>query len=76
MNNYDVFVEVVKQKSFSAAAKKLHRSPSAISKQIGLLEHKLNVKPADLTTRPLAVTEAEQTYDNHSLDIPALMQDA
>lgn len=76
MNNYDVFVEVVKQKSFSAAAKKLHRSPSAISKQIGLLEHKLNVKLVDRTTRSLAVTEAGQTYYKHCLDISARMQEA
>ncbi|TNC82177.1 MAG: hypothetical protein C9356_05860 [Oleiphilus sp.] len=76
MNTYDVFVEVVKQKSFSAAAKKLHRSPSAISKQIGLLEEKLNVKLVDRTTRSLAVTEAGQTYYERCLDISARIQEA
>lgn len=76
MNTYDVFVEVVKQKSFSAAAKKLHRSPSAISKQIGLLEQKLNVKLVDRTTRSLAVTEAGQIYYERCLDILARMQEA
>jgi len=76
MNIYDVFIEVVKQKSFSAAAKKLHRSPSAISKQISQLEQKLNAQLVDRTTRSLSVTDAGQTYYERCIDMSSRMQDA
>jgi DNA-binding transcriptional LysR family regulator len=76
MNSYDIFVEVVKLKSFSAVAKKFHRSPSAISKHISQLEQKLNVQLVDRTTRSLSVTEAGKLYYERCQDISARMQDA
>ena len=76
MNSYDIFVEVVKLKSFSAVAKKLHRSPSAISKHISQLEQKLNVQLVDRTTRSLSVTEAGKLYFERCQDISARMHDA
>jgi DNA-binding transcriptional LysR family regulator len=76
MNSYDIFVEVVKLKSFSAVAKKFHRSPSAISKHISQLEQKLNVQLVDRTTRSLSVTEAGQLYYERCMDISIRMQDA
>ena len=76
MNSYDIFVEVVKLKSFSAVAKKFHRSPSAISKHISQLEQKLNVQLVDRTTRSLSVTEAGQLYYERCQDISCRMQDA
>mgnify|MGYP003671436407 CR=1 FL=1 len=76
MNSYDIFVEVVKLKSFSAVAKKFHRSPSAISKHISQLEQKLNVQLVDRTTRSLAITEAGELYYERCQDISARMQDA
>lgn len=76
MNSYDIFVEVVKLKSFSAVAKKLHRSPSAISKHISQLEQKLNVQLVDRTTRSLSVTEAGKLYYERCQDISSRMQDA
>ncbi|MFT6908000.1 MAG: DNA-binding transcriptional LysR family regulator [Oleiphilaceae bacterium] len=72
MNSYDIFVEVVKLKSFSAVAKKFHRSPSAISK----LEQKLNVQLVDRTTRSLSVTEASKLYYERCQDISSRMHDA
>jgi len=76
MNSYDIFVEVVKLKSYTAAAKKLHRSPSAISKHISQLEQKLNVQLIDRTTRSLSVTEAGKIYYDRCLEICMRMQDA
>jgi DNA-binding transcriptional LysR family regulator len=76
MNVYDIFVEVVELKSLSAAAKKLHRSPSAISKQINLLEQKLNVQLLNRTTRSLSVTEAGRIYYVRCKDISQRMNDA
>ncbi len=69
MNTYHTFVTVVKLGSFSAAAKKLHRSPSAISKKISLLEQKLNVQLFDRTTRTLVITEAGKLYYERCQDI-------
>jgi len=69
MNTYETFVTVVKLGSFSAAAKKLCRSPSAISKKIGFLEQKLNVQLFDRTTRTLVITEAGKLYYERCLDI-------
>ena len=69
MNTYETFVMVVKLGSFSAAAKKLCRSPSAISKKIGSLEQKLNVQLFDRTTRTLVITEAGKLYYERCLDI-------
>lgn len=76
MNSYEIFVEVVKLKSFSAVAKKFHRSPSAISKHISQLEQKLNVQLIDRTTRSLSVTEAGKLYYERCQDISARMQNA
>jgi len=76
MNNYDLFVEVVELKSFSAAAKKLHHSPSAISKQIGRLEQKLDVQLFNRTTRSLSITEAGQLFYERCKDISQRMEDA
>lgn len=76
MNSYDIFVEVVKLQSFSSAAKKLHRSPSAISKHISQLEQRLNVQLIDRTTRSLSVTEAGRIYYERCLEICSRMQDA
>lgn len=69
MNTYETFVTVVKLGSFSAAAKKLCRSPSAISKKISFLEQKLNAQLFDRTTRTLVITEAGKLYYEHCLDI-------
>jgi len=62
MNSYEVFVSVVKQGSFSKAAKFLHRTPSAISKQMSALEQKLDVRLFDRNTRALSITEAGKVY--------------
>ncbi len=76
MNSYDMFIEVVELKSFSAAAKKLHLSPSTISKQIGLLEHRLGVQLFKRTTRSLATTQAGDMYYARCKDISARMEEA
>lgn len=76
MNSYEIFVAIVKQGSFSAAAKHLHRSPSAISKQISQLEQKLGVQLFDRTTRVLRLTEAGRIYHERALDIARRVQDA
>jgi len=76
MNKYDTFVALVELKSFSAVAKKFHRTPSAISKKINLLEQNLNVQLLNRTTRSLSVTEAGQIFYERCKDISQRMNDA
>lgn len=57
-----VFAEVVQTRNFTSAAKHLNLTPSAVSKQIGLLEEKLGVRLLNRTTRTVNPTEAGQLY--------------
>ena len=57
-----VFVRVVREGSFSAAARELSFSPSAISKRIARLEEGLGVSLLSRTTRKVALTEAGQAF--------------
>ncbi|MBT5110779.1 MAG: LysR family transcriptional regulator [Rhodospirillaceae bacterium] len=57
-----VFVEVVRQGGFSAAARTLNRTPSAVSKQISRLEDRLGVRLLNRTTRQLNMTEEGEAY--------------
>lgn len=52
-----IFLEVVRQGSFSAAARALGLTASAVSKQVQNLEQELGVKLLNRTTRKVAVTE-------------------
>ncbi len=75
MNTHITFVTVVQSGSFSAAAKQLHKTPSAISKQIAQLEQKLGVQLFDRTTRVLKITDAGQIYYERSCDIARRIDD-
>lgn len=76
MNSYEVFIAVTDLKSFSKAARKLHRSPSAISKHIALLEEKLGVQLLVRTTRSLNLTSAGHLYYERCKDIAQRMEHA
>jgi len=52
-----VFVNVVREGGFFAAAKVLELTPSAVSKQVSRLEDRLNVRLLNRTTRQLSMTE-------------------
>lgn len=56
-NGLDVFVHVVEAGSFSAAARDLGATPSAMSKQISALEDRLGARLLNRTTRRLSLTE-------------------
>ena len=53
-----IFVQVVESGSFSAAARKLGTSPSAVSRSVAKLEQALAVQLLHRTTRQLRLTEA------------------
>lgn len=57
-----VFVTAVEEGSLAAAARKLKRSPTAISRALGLLEEHVGVELLHRTTRSLKLSEAGQRY--------------
>lgn len=65
MDNYRamaIFVQVVDHGSFSAAAKKLGVTKSAVSQQVNQLEEDLGTRLLHRTTRQLNLTEAGEMY--------------
>ncbi|MES0059539.1 LysR family transcriptional regulator [Mesorhizobium sp. M0025] len=57
-----VFVTAVEEGSLAAAARRLKRSPTAISRALGLLERHVGVELLHRTTRSLKLSEAGQRY--------------
>ncbi|MGQ6091487.1 LysR family transcriptional regulator, partial [Serratia sp. IR-2025] len=58
-----VFVQVVESGSFSAAARKLDTSPSAVSRSVARLEQALALQLLHRTTRKLRLSESgEEAY--------------
>ena len=57
-----VFVNVVREGGFTAAAKALGLTPSAVSKQVARLESRLNVRLLNRTTRQLSMTDEGEAY--------------
>ena len=57
-----VFVAVVEQGSFVAAARRLGRSPTAVTRVVAALEDHLATRLLTRTTRAMTLTEAGQRY--------------
>lgn len=53
-----IFIAVLQYGSLAEAARKLHRSPPAITRAIASLEHRFGARLVERTTRSLAPTEA------------------
>ncbi|WP_394241364.1 LysR family transcriptional regulator [Vibrio astriarenae] len=69
------YILIVKEGSFTAAAKKLDVSPSALSKLMTRLEKALNVKLIQRTTRKLIVTDSGQkVYEQAMVMLNAAQQ--
>ncbi|MCO6418846.1 LysR family transcriptional regulator [Siccirubricoccus sp. KC 17139] len=71
-----VFVRVVEQGGFTAAAGKLGLSPSAVTKTIARLEDALGTQLFTRTTRRLRPTDYGQEFYERSLRILAELEDA
>ncbi|MBK1833838.1 LysR family transcriptional regulator [Roseibacillus ishigakijimensis] len=70
------FVAVVEEGGFSAAAKRVHRSQSAISLQIAKLEDRLHNKLLERTSRSVTMTPAGETFLSYARRILALADEA
>jgi len=60
-----LFLKVVEEGSFSAAARALGLTPSAVSRQISQLENELGGRIFQRTTRKQSLTEAGEAYFQH-----------
>ncbi|MEX2490062.1 MAG: LysR family transcriptional regulator [Pseudomonadales bacterium] len=58
IDSLKVFSEVINTRNFTSAAKRMGLTPSAVSKQIGVLEDRLGVRLLNRTTRNVSPTEA------------------
>ena len=69
------FIVIVDEGSFTAAAKVLEVTPSALSKLVTRLEASLSVKLFERTTRTLIITRAgQQVYDQSLVMLNAAKQ--
>jgi DNA-binding transcriptional LysR family regulator len=57
-----VFVAVAEQGSFAAAARRLRRSPAAVTRAVAALEDRLGARLLTRTTRAMTLTDAGQRY--------------
>src|SRR3989338_1296591 len=71
-----VFVRVAEAGSFSAAARALNLTPSAVSKLIGRLEDRLGARPVIRPTRRVSLTEKGHAFLQRAAPILAAIEDA
>jgi DNA-binding transcriptional LysR family regulator len=57
-----LFAEVADRRSFAQAARRLGRSPAAVTRPIGELEARLGVRLLNRTTRAVSLTEAGERF--------------
>jgi DNA-binding transcriptional LysR family regulator len=72
----EVFARVVQDGGFSAAARNLDITPSAVSKLIARLETRLGIRLLVRTTRALTLTQEGQAYHHAALRILQELNDA
>lgn len=76
LSNLALFVRVVEDGSFSAAARFLGMMPSSVSRQISQLEADLDTRLFHRTTRRQHLTEAGEIYLQHAQRIVADLESA
>lgn len=69
-------VAVVEEGGFSAAAKRVGRTQSAVSLQVAKLEDRLNTKLLDRTSRSVSVTDAGEVFLSYARRILELSDEA
>jgi len=76
LSNLHLFVRVVEDGSFSAAARFLGITPSSVSRQISQLEDELGTRLFHRTTRRQSLTETGEIYLRHARRIVADLAEA
>ena len=76
LSNMRLFVRVVEEGSFSAAARFLGVTPSSVSRQVSQLEHELGARLFHRTTRKQSLTEPGEIYFQHAHRIVADLEAA
>ncbi|GJD78452.1 LysR family transcriptional regulator [Methylobacterium gregans] len=76
MHGLGAFVRAVEAGSFTAGARLLETTPSAISKSIARLERRLKVRLFHRSTRSLALTEEGQAYYDRIAPLVHAIEDA
>jgi len=72
----EVFVRVVDRGGFSAAARDLRMSPSAVSKLVGRLEARLGARLINRSTRKLQLTAEGAAFHDRSIQVLADIAEA
>lgn len=65
MDEREIFLTVVAEQGFSAAARRLDSTPAAVSRKIKALEQRLGVRLLQRTTRRVRLTESGERYFRH-----------
>lgn len=76
LTNLAVFVKVVEEQSFAAAARGVGLSPAMVSKHVQALEERLGARLLNRTTRRLSLTEVGRGYYERARQILADLEDA
>jgi DNA-binding transcriptional LysR family regulator len=76
LTSLEVFHRVAETGGFSAAARRLGMSGTAISKHIQALEDRLGVRLVNRTTRKVSLTEAGCAYHERAAQILADLEEA
>ncbi|MCT8267757.1 MULTISPECIES: LysR family transcriptional regulator [Afifella] len=71
-----LFATVVESESFSAAARSLGLTPSAVSRQIGFLEDRLKVRLLNRSKHGLSLTEEGRAFYERCADLAARVSEA
>jgi DNA-binding transcriptional LysR family regulator len=75
LNQIAVFVHVIREGSFAAAARRLHLPPTTVSRQVQQLEDRLGVRLLQRSTRKLTLTHAGRAFHERSApQVEALLQ--
>ncbi|MCK5779265.1 MAG: LysR family transcriptional regulator [Rhodospirillales bacterium] len=75
-NQMILFAKVVDTGGFSAAARDLGLTPSAVSRQIGNLEDRLGARLLNRSTRRVSLTEVGKEFHERCRDIARSVEDA
>lgn len=62
IEDIEVFVEVAEQASFAAAARRLNRSATAVTRAVAELEARLGIRLLNRTTRAVSLTDVGQRF--------------